>query len=302
MKITLGPLLYYWPAERVRAFYETCGRRANVVYLGETVCSRRREMKPRDWIGLGRELAEEGVEVVLSTLTLVEARSEASSIRTLCGNGEFRVEANDYTAVAAARERGVPFVAGPTLNLYNAPALGALQRIGCYRWLPPLELSGARLRQILADAAEAMDPVPETEVFSYGRMPLAYSARCFSARHHGRVKDDCGYVCRDDPEGRPVHTRNGEPFLVINGIQTQSHERLNLVGVVGEMRAVGVTHARISPQPEGTDAVIERFRRAAADEGPEAAGSGSLRSGECDGYWHGRRGREAVVATTAEGE
>jgi collagenase-like PrtC family protease len=45
MKIALGPLQYYWPRETVLAFYrEVAGWPVDTVYLGETVCSRRREV------------------------------------------------------------------------------------------------------------------------------------------------------------------------------------------------------------------------------------------------------------------
>jgi hypothetical protein len=41
----------------------------------------------------------------------------------------------------------------------------------------------------------------ETEVFAFGKLPLAFSARCFTARHYGLNKDDCQFKCLDHPEG-----------------------------------------------------------------------------------------------------
>ena len=50
MKIALGPLQYYWPRAAVLAFYEAMSATAvDIVYLGETVCSRRHELRPSDW-------------------------------------------------------------------------------------------------------------------------------------------------------------------------------------------------------------------------------------------------------------
>jgi len=45
--------------------------------------------------------------------------------------------------------------------------------------------------QIVRVIAELGGPgrAPDVELFAYGRMPLAYSARCFTARAHGRTKD-----------------------------------------------------------------------------------------------------------------
>ncbi len=62
----------------------------------------------------------------------------------------------------------------------------------------------------------------ETEVFAHGRLPLAYSARCFTARRFNLQKDTCEFRCIDFPDGLTLKTREGEAFLTLNGIQTQS--------------------------------------------------------------------------------
>jgi collagenase-like PrtC family protease len=67
----------------------------DVIYLG-TVCAKRRALSLDQWLGLGRELqACSQAQIVLSSLTLIEAASELSSLRRLCDNGELLVEAND---------------------------------------------------------------------------------------------------------------------------------------------------------------------------------------------------------------
>ena len=51
MKLSLGPLQYFWPRDRVLAFYRDAGDwPLDVIYLGETVCSKRRELRSRDWV------------------------------------------------------------------------------------------------------------------------------------------------------------------------------------------------------------------------------------------------------------
>lgn len=38
MKLALGPILYYWPREKLQAYYEEIAATpVNIVYLGETV-------------------------------------------------------------------------------------------------------------------------------------------------------------------------------------------------------------------------------------------------------------------------
>src|SRR5690606_29111761 len=97
----------------------------DIIYLGETVCSKRRAFSLDGWLGLARELREAGcqAELVLSGLTLIEAASELSSLRRLCHNGELLVEANDIGAGQMLGEKSLPFVAGPALNIYNGHAL-----------------------------------------------------------------------------------------------------------------------------------------------------------------------------------
>ena len=47
MKLSLGPILYYWERERVLDFYaQVAGWPVDVVYLGEAVCSKRRALRP----------------------------------------------------------------------------------------------------------------------------------------------------------------------------------------------------------------------------------------------------------------
>lgn len=61
MKFSLGPLLFYWPKADTQAFYQAAAAsQADIVYLGETVCSKRRELKVDDWIALARQVAEIG--------------------------------------------------------------------------------------------------------------------------------------------------------------------------------------------------------------------------------------------------
>ena len=95
-------------------------------------------------------------------------------------------------------------------------------------------------------------PGVECEVFAYGRLPLAYSARCFTARNLDLAKDDCGFRCIDYPDGLALATQEGRPFLAINGIQTQSAATHNLLPVLHELVDDGIDLLRISPQSRGT--------------------------------------------------
>src|SRR5674476_127153 len=119
MKLALGPLLYYCPRDVVLSFYESIATTpVDVVYLGETVCSRRHELRLADWLEIAGRLREAGKEVVLSTQVLLESGSDVSSMHKIAANGDYPVEANDMGAVHRLAGK-TAFVAGPHLNLYN---------------------------------------------------------------------------------------------------------------------------------------------------------------------------------------
>ena len=123
------------------------------------------------------------------------------------------------------------------------------------RWVLPVELGLDALKDLQSQRPAGM----ETEVFALGRLPLAYSARCYTARSHNLPKDDCQFKCFDYPNGRVLETREGQDFLVLNGIQTQSALTHSVLEQLPELAALGVDILRISPQQENTFKIIELF-------------------------------------------
>lgn len=299
IKLALGPVLYAWPRRTLIDFYErVAAAPVDIVYLGEVVCTRRRELRREDWLDLAAGLASAGKEVVLSTLALMETEAELKSLEKLADDARHLVEANDMAAVSILSRRGLPFVAGPHLNVYNATTLALLARLGARRWVPPLELPRASLAQTLGQHGAQI----ETELFILGRMPLAFSARCFTARRLGLEKDNCGVVCGDYPDGLALASRDGDPFLVLNGIQTQSFAACNLAAQIPELRTLGVGAVRVSPQSRGCFEMLALVRNAldkvltAAEAAEEI--DGLLPGKPCNGFWHGRPGVAQVTAQT----
>lgn len=291
-KLSLGPLLYYWSRDDVFKFYEAIANTAvDIVYLGETVCSKRRLLKPDAWLKLADMLTKAGKEVVLSTLTLLEANSELSSLRKICDNGQYMIEANDMTAVQLMSGKK-SFVTGPAVNIYNPRTLDVLARAGLKRWVLPVELS----KETLTSMHQEKPSTVETEVFVFGRLPLAYSARCFTARSHNLAKDDCQFRCLDDPDGLMLRTREDESFLVLNGIQTQSAKTQNLIKDMEDFIDLEIDVLRISPQSKNTQQIIEIFddclRGTISNDEAETSLQQYIVFGECNGYWHGEAGMD----------
>ncbi|TRW49645.1 U32 family peptidase [Aliidiomarina halalkaliphila] len=281
MQYSLGPVLYFWPKDTMQRFYrEAAEQPLDTVYLGETVCSKRRELKLPDYMALAHELREAGKQVCLSTMTLLEAPSELRELKRYCDNGDFLVEANDMGAVQMLRSAGLPFVAGAAINCYNQHTLALLVDQGMTRWLMPVELSGDWLAQILRQPeVQERRHLFETEVFAFGHLPLAWSARCFTARSENRHKDQCELCCIRYPKGRTVTSQDGREVFVLNGIQTQSGERYNLVNQLPGMHK-SVDMLRLSPEIEGTWEWLQRFRANEQGNAPI-----TLASNECNGYW-----------------
>ena len=286
MKLSLGPVLFYWERRTLLDFYAQMAEQPlDAITIGETVCSKRRAMSLDNWLGLGRELQQQsGAQILISGLALIEAASELSSLRRLCANGELRVEASDMGAVQILGSLGVEFVGGPALNVYNGHALAELHAAGLRRWVPPVECSGEQIHAVIEQARELGIIDVETEVFAYGHMPLAYSARCFTARAENRPKDDCQFCCLNYPEGMSMLSQEGMPLFTLNGIQTMSGEASNLLADYASLRDCGVDLLRLSPRAEGMVDVVQAFDRVRKGATPPLAVAG------CNGYWHGRPG------------
>jgi O2-independent ubiquinone biosynthesis protein UbiV len=294
MKLALGPLLYYWPRATVLRFYEEIAASpVDTVYLGEVVCSRRHEVAFDDWLEIGERLAAAGKEVVLSAQALIESEGDLKLVRHAVANGRFRVEANDWGA-ARLLSGTTGWVAGPHLNVYNPQTLAIVAEMGATRWVAPVEATREMVAGILAERPAGL----EAEVFGYGRMPLAFSARCFTARRFNRQKEDCGFACLEFPDGIALDTREGKPFLAVNGIQTLSAGVYCLAEELEALAGAGVGIVRVSPQSGNTVEVLRTLRAACdghlssydARKALAALAPGKL----WNGFWHGRAGMEAA--------
>jgi collagenase-like PrtC family protease len=303
LALTVGPVLPYWSRQTLFDFYaDLAESAADTIVLGEVVCSRRHDMKLDDWLALATDLQAAGKEVVLATQALVESESDLRLVRRIAEQDQVLVEASDAAAISRLSQAGHKFVIGPHINVYNRAALQEHVRLGGMRWVAPVEmpLAGAARVNPVSDPVfvRGSDSVPvATEVLAFGRLPLAFSARCFTARHHRLTKDQCEFRCRDDADGLLLSTSDGQPFLVLNGIQTQSAAQHCLIVQRDALRAAGVGRLRLSPCSQGFERVLGLFE-AVMNQGGDAGDAltelqaMSLPGGLANGYALGRPGME----------
>lgn len=292
MKLSLAPLAYYWSREATLQFYaEAMEWPVDTIYLGEVVCSRRHQLRLADWISLAQTCRDAGKEVVLSSLTLIDNEGDRRVLNKLLAAahaGQFLIEANDYSAVRVAHRLGLPFVAGPHLNVYHEGTLTWLHGLGARRFMPPVELNKDDLAHLQNQAPDGM----ETEVQVWGRMALAHSSRCFTARHHRLSKDACEFRCDHYPDGLALATREHQDFLTINGIQTQSANCLDLSAQVPELARMGIDVLRLQIQSQDMEHIVHSFDQArrqvqAAHIEPSYLPPHAEKS---NGYWTGKPG------------
>jgi collagenase-like PrtC family protease len=254
-QLTLGPLLFNWPAKRYRDFYARIADEAPVdrVCIGEVVCSKRLPFQEESIAGVIERLERGGKQVVLSSLALPTLEREIRHDRELAQSGRV-VEINDVSLLPVVKGR--TFHVGPLLNVYNESTATYLARQGARSIALPPELPQSSVAAIAETVTHA-----SIEVWAFGRVPLAISARCYHARAHKLSKDSCQFVCERDADGLGVDTLDGARFLVVNGVQTLSFTYANLVREAGELARDGVASFRLSPHTCDMVAVAQAFRR-----------------------------------------
>ena len=301
-QLCIGPLQYWWPRAALMQLYADLAEGpAHTLVLGEVCCSRRNEFSLADWLALAQDLRSAGKTVRLATLPLLMSEAELRVMRRIVEQQDFAVEAGDVAALQAWRHRGtIPadgpgLVLGPHLNLYSQAALAAHLDLGAHTWVAPLELP----LDAVARINPPQDQVLRSEVFGFGRMPLAFSARCFTARHHHLSKEQCEFRCRDDADGLLLRSSDGQDFLALNGIQTQSAGLHCLIGAGPQLQRSGVSLLRLSPCSGGFAEVVQLFDEVLSGRMAPAQGLAGLRELPLpgtlvDGFAHRRAGMAAL--------
>ena len=297
-KLTLGPIAYHWPVESRRDFYARIADEAPVdeVYLGEVICSKRAPFHEADLPATIERLERAGKRVILSTLAEVMLKRERRATEDMAAMETPEIEINNAAGLYARGKR--PHRIGPFMNAYNEAAIAWMAGQGATHVCLPTEMPAPAIAAA-ARAAGALGLGVEVQV--YGRASLAVSARCYHARAHGRTKDNCQFVCEEDPDGMPLRTRDDRPILRVNGIQTLSESYVDLLPEAACLIADGVTHLRLMPQAVDMVVVAQVFRDVLDGRVPtgEADARLAMLSGDAglsNGFYHGTAGYRRIAA------
>lgn len=295
--LNLGPILFHWPARQKRDFYCRIADEADVdtVYLGEVVCGKRAPLFEDHYLEVAERLIAGGKKVVLSTLSEVMIDKDRQLVSRLVETKDALIEANDASALWHLEGR--PHRIGPYVNVYNERTMAWLAGKGAEHFCLNPELPMSSVCE-LAGKGQPLGVGIEVQVF--GRASLALSARCYHARAHGRVKDNCLFVCEESSDGMTLETVEGDSFLAINGIQTLSYPYVNLMQEMPEMMAAGVSAFRLSPHNCDMVKVSRLFRGVISgdlspDEGIAQLQAMDVGAPFCNGFSHGVDGHRWVA-------
>ena len=257
MQISLSQIPFNWNHETVTNFYqEIATLPLDTIYIGNTVCSKREAtVSIQQWLEIAENLQAQGKKVIFSTLALIETSAELQQLTKICSEIPFLIEANDIGTVNILAHNNKRFACGPGINIYNHNSIKVLQEKGMVRWTPPVELSIDAIAQIKAATTSFS---ATTDLYAFGYLPLAISARCYSARIEGLDKEHCNNICNKTPYGHAVDTTDNRDFLRINGTQTMSGAIHNALNGWKAAQTAGIDSLRISPANADMKQVIEQ--------------------------------------------
>lgn len=296
MELTLGPILFEWKREEVLKFYgEAADMDVDRVYVGEVVCSKKLGLRHDDIGSIIKRLLDAGKKVTLSSHAVVSNEDELELTRALVSLHD-SIEANDMSVFNITDASRKELFAGPHITTYNAPSIEFLKSVGVRRVTFPVELSKESISYNIAQTGVF------GEVFAHGKLPLAFSWRCYTSRAHGLTKTDCRHDCSRYPDGMELKSVDGRSLFTVNGTSLLSADTYTLVEFVEELKDIGAGALRISPQHKDTKKIAGVFRKRI--EGAIGPGEGlalikELGGRYCNGWYRGSAGKDYISIVEA---
>ena len=297
MELTLGPVLFDWNQDEFFRFYEEAAKMdVDRVYIGEVVCTRKLGFSHSDLKAIIKLLEDAGKKVTLSSLAVISNEDELEFTRKLLAHS-CSIEANDMAVFNMADPGEREVFAGPHITAYNAPTIEFLKSIGVKRVTFPVELSKESFEYSIKETGIF------GEVFAHGKVPLAFSWRCYTSRAFGLTKTSCKHHCMKYPDGMDLKTVDGEPIFSVNGTSILSADTYTLIEFVDSLREAGAGALRRSPQYRHTGKIVEVFRarmNGAIDNKEALAELKAVTEGGFSNGWYlGGAGKDYLSAVTS---
>ena len=262
-----------------------------------SVCFKRAPLFDDYLDAVAERLKAAGKTVVRSTLAEVMSKQERQLVEDVCAEATAPVEANDGSALL--RLRGRPHHVGPFINVYNERTLAVLAGNGARNVCLPPEMPASAIRALAAEAAKlgVIDRGASVRpCWTRTLCPLLPRARARPQQGQLPVR------LQRDADGMALRTLEDKPFLTVNGIQTMSHDYLNLIGELAELQDMGVTRFRLSPHSCDMVAVANVFRgvldrRIDADEAGTRLDTLKIEAPFSNGFYYGKPGYRWEPAT-----
>lgn len=298
MELTVGPVLFEWKRDEMIRFYKEVEQMdVDRVYIGEVVCTKKRALRLDDIAAIKDGLEKAGKKVTLSSLAVVSNDEELDFTRSLVSLAS-SVEANDMSVLNIVDPLVREVFAGPHITTYNAPSLEFLLSIGVSRAALPVELPRDAVAYNIKNTGIF------AEVFAHGKVPLAFSWRCYTSRAYGLSKTECRHDCANFPDGMELKNVDGVPVFTVAGTTLLSADTYTLVEQVEDLRSIGVKALRVSPQSKGTALVADVFRRRIDGAiGPEEGLAELAATAErfCNGWYMGGAGKDYITGAPDTG-
>lgn len=254
MKISLAPLPLNYSLSTLHQFYEEVAASdfIDCVYIGEVFCPKRL-FSLQSYLKFKEILEQAGKEVVFSTYALPTKEEDFVQVLPFIEATDL-IEVNSLGFLAFLKKQAPHknFLMGSNCNLYNIHDFEIARDWGSKGAVSHFDLLEETVEAVL------VKNVLPLEVPIYGRFPLAFSWRCYTALFFGKKRGGCELVCQTKTD-LSLKNLEGEAAFVVNGNLIESGRTICLFELGKKLAELGAAFGRLYAGPGEATRVAELF-------------------------------------------